>query len=278
VSRVWTPGQDTERERARAVRISLEPPPPGLPPGEVRVCASGEAIVLENNSARLLHALSSEPGAAPGFHLHAAGGPRLATPCADPNDPPSTRSWKGLARAAWRHLQAGRGCAATLRFWEETPAREQAVVAWEERRGGWRPQLHRRRLRSLGDVWRVEETVTGRGRQPVELRVALPGAVVAADTEGARADYADGWRLRLRLETWQEPEVGVEPGWCAPKGGSPVACPVLAYRWHVRLPFSAALVLQIGRPMPARGEEAPEPLRGELVVLQCGPRALGPEP
>jgi hypothetical protein len=109
----------------------------------------------------------------------------------------------------------------------------------------------------VGREWRIEDEFTGRGRHVVELRFHLPGAVVAADCEGARAEYADGWRLRLRVAGWGTPEASVEPGCFAPDGQLPAPCPVLIYRWRARLPFRVETTFEIGRPVRVgTGEQA----------------------
>jgi len=88
--------------------------------------------------------------------------------------------------------------------------------------------------------------------------------VIAADTEGARAAFPDGCRLRLRVEGWHAPEAAVEPGRHALDGRAEEACPILVYRWHTRLPFEVETVWEvvqarteaIGRPPMAGSDEA----------------------
>jgi hypothetical protein len=151
--------------------------------------------------------------------------------------------WTRLAGGIWAESRS----AAAIQFWEETPGREQIVASHDGYRGMPGRPIHRRRIRRSGGKWRVADEITGRGRQRVELRFHLPRAVIAADSEGARVAYLDGWRLRLRVEGWHAPEASVELGRHSSAGHTEESCPVLVYRWHTRLPFEVETVWEVGR-------------------------------
>jgi hypothetical protein len=171
--------------------------------------------------------------------------------------------WTALGRGLWTE---GRS-AGTIQFWEETPGQEQLAACHDGyRRLRGRP-IHRRRLRRAGTEWRVMDEITGRGRQEIELRFHLPRAVIAADSEGARVVFADGGRLRLRVECWHAPEAAVSPGWRALAGDSEEPCPILSYRWETRLPFEVETVWEVGRAMAAPARSA----SGEETTAACIP-------
>lgn len=213
-----------------------------LDAGQIRLAGGADLPPAERLSFVLIAGGSARIAAA-SLALYPADGRREAGPPAPVRRRGEGDVWTALGRGLWTE---GRS-APTIQFWEETPGREQIILAHDGyRRLAGRP-IHRRRLRRAGTEWRVVDEITGRGRRQVELRFHLPRAVIAADAEGARAAFPDGCRLRLRVEGWHAPETAVEPGRHALDGRSEEPCPVLVYRWHTRLPFEVETVWEVGQ-------------------------------
>jgi hypothetical protein len=214
-----------------------------LDTGQIRLIG-GAGVLPADRLSFVLIAGGSARIAGASLSLHPEKGRRPeASPAARISRTGEGDVWKQLGRSLW----AESGSAPAIQFWEETPGREQVAISHDGyRRLPGRP-IHRRRLCRAGTEWRVVDEITGRGRHRVELRFHLPRAVIAADSEGARAAFPDGWRLRLRVEGWHAPEASIEPGWRTIEGRREEPCPVLVYRWHTRLPFEVESVWEVGR-------------------------------
>jgi hypothetical protein len=232
------------------------------PQSAIRNPQSGEVLVFHCGAVGPAHCAGHAHADSLSFIFYAGGVVRIADPGVYeyPAGP-----WRSYFRSTGAHntirldgcdstlfsgsFRVGERAEATVQFWEVTPGREQVLASHNGyRRLPGRP-VHWRRVRRVGREWCLDDEITGRGRHLVELRFHLPGAVVAADSEGARAEYADGWRLRLRVDACRASEVAVEHGWHSPDWKTKEPCPVLVYRWHTRLPIRIETRFEMGRPV-----------------------------